>query len=54
MKDKKNDLLLNSKKPLIAVVDDEPDILELISINLKKSHFQAETFLLMVWKYAKC
>lgn len=45
MKDKKNDLLLNSKKPLIAVVDDEPDILELISINLKKSHFQAETFL---------
>lgn len=45
MKDKKNDLLLNSKKPLIAVIDDEPDILELISINLKKSHFQAETFL---------
>lgn len=45
MKDKKNNLLLNSKKPLIAVVDDEPDILELISINLKKSHFQAETFL---------
>lgn len=45
MKDKKNNLLLNSKKPLIAVIDDEPDILELISINLKKSHFQAETFL---------
>ena len=45
MKDKKNSLLLNFKKPLIAVVDDEPDILELISVNLKKSNFQVETFL---------
>lgn len=29
---------------LIAVVDDEPDILELISIHLKRSNFTVETF----------
>jgi DNA-binding response OmpR family regulator len=29
----------------IAVVDDEPDILELVSIHLKKANFTVETFL---------
>ena len=29
----------------IAVVDDEPDILELVSLHLKKAGFQAKTFL---------
>lgn len=29
---------------LIAVVDDEPDILELLSIHLKKANFTVETF----------
>jgi DNA-binding response OmpR family regulator len=32
-------------KPLVAALDDEPDILELISVNLKKSGFQVQTFL---------
>ncbi len=31
-------------KPLIAVVDDEPDILELISFHLKNAHFDVRTF----------
>ena len=31
-------------KRLIAIVDDEPDILDLVSINLKKSGFDTETF----------
>jgi|UniRef100_A0A7V3PSH2 two-component system phosphate regulon response regulator PhoB/two-component system alkaline phosphatase synthesis response regulator PhoP len=30
---------------LIAVIDDEPDILELVSINLKRASFQTETFI---------
>jgi len=30
---------------LIAVVDDEPDILELVAIHLEKAGFQSETFL---------
>ncbi len=29
---------------LIAVIDDEPDIRELVSIHLKRAGFQAETF----------
>jgi DNA-binding response OmpR family regulator len=29
---------------LVAVVDDEPDIVELVSINLKKAHFQVKEF----------
>jgi two-component system phosphate regulon response regulator PhoB/two-component system alkaline phosphatase synthesis response regulator PhoP len=33
-----------SKNPLVAVVDDENDILELISINLEKSGFRKKTF----------
>ena len=31
-------------KPLIAIVDDEPDILELLSYNLKKENFEVEEF----------
>jgi two-component system phosphate regulon response regulator PhoB/two-component system alkaline phosphatase synthesis response regulator PhoP len=31
-------------KELIYVVDDEPDILELVSIHLKKAHYRAESF----------
>jgi two-component system phosphate regulon response regulator PhoB/two-component system alkaline phosphatase synthesis response regulator PhoP len=31
-------------KKMIAVVDDEPDILELVSIHLKKANFTVETF----------
>ncbi len=31
-------------KKIIAVVDDEPDILELVSINLEKSQFKVKTF----------
>lgn len=30
--------------PLIAVLDDEPDILELVSIHLKKSNFRVKEF----------
>ncbi len=30
---------------LIAIIDDEPDILELVSIHLKKSHFKVAPFL---------
>lgn len=33
-----------SNKPLVAVIDDEEDILELISINLEKSGFNRKTF----------
>ncbi len=33
------------EKPLIAVVDDEEDILELIRVNLEKSGFRVQTFL---------
>ena len=32
------------KENLIFVVDDEPDILKLISINLQKSGYQVEEF----------
>lgn len=31
-------------RKIIAVVDDEPDILELVSIHLKKAHYTVETF----------
>jgi len=31
-------------KPLIAILDDEPDILELLSYNLKKENFEVEEF----------
>jgi len=34
-----------SKKPLVVVIDDENDILELVSINLEKGGFRKETFL---------
>lgn len=33
-----------SKKPLVAVIDDEKDILDLVSINLEKSGFAKKTF----------
>lgn len=33
------------EKPLIAAVDDEEDILELIRVNLEKSGFRVQTFL---------
>ncbi|MCX6147968.1 MAG: response regulator transcription factor [Candidatus Kapabacteria bacterium] len=38
-------LPLNNAKPkLIAVVDDEPDILELVSLHLKKASFKVKEF----------
>jgi len=33
------------KKNKIAIVDDEPDILELVSLNLNKENFEVDTFL---------
>lgn len=43
-KDKQNPAV-GGERTLIAALDDEPDILELISVNLRKSGFQVETFL---------
>ncbi len=37
-------LLQNSSAKLIAVVDDEPDIVELVSLNLQKSGFKVKSF----------
>jgi two-component system phosphate regulon response regulator PhoB/two-component system alkaline phosphatase synthesis response regulator PhoP len=34
-----------SKKPLIVAIDDEPDILQLITVHLEKSGFLVKTFL---------
>ncbi len=34
-----------AKKKLIAVVDDEPDILQLVSVNLKNAGYRTKTFL---------
>ncbi len=31
--------------PLVAIVDDEPDIVELVSVNLKKASFRVKEFL---------
>jgi len=33
-----------TQHPLIAIIDDEPDILELVSIHLKKSNFRVKEF----------
>ena len=33
------------KKPVIAIIDDEQDILDLVSINLEKNGFQKKTYL---------
>ena len=37
-------LLGNGRMPLIAVVDDDPDILELVSVNLKKAGMKVRPF----------
>ena len=45
---KENDMILNlsnSQAKTIAIVDDEPDILELVSLNLKKAGFKTKEFL---------
>ncbi len=34
-----------AKKKLIAIVDDEPDILKLVSVNLKNAGYKTKTFL---------
>jgi DNA-binding response OmpR family regulator len=36
--------LVRESKYRIAVVDDEPDILELVSIHLKKNNYEFVTF----------
>lgn len=41
----KEAILQNSAVKTIAVVDDEPDILELVTLNLKKSGFRVKDFL---------
>ncbi len=36
--------LMNSRAPVIAVVDDDPDILELVSVHLKKAGMKVRPF----------